>query len=416
MKPQVAFFERHGVGRATPRSSACSREARDAGLLVIADAKRGDIGTTVDAYGEAWLRPGSPPRGRRDDDQRLPGPRLARAGHGRPPRRRARALFVLAATSNPEAAAIQRAVLQQSSRAGSTVAQAITQGVIGWNQGRADAATRALGSIGVVFGATIDLRLAGIDIDADVPRPGLPVLAPGFGHQGARARRHPPRFGAFAGGVIASESRALLAGGTRWDRRRHRASGRRVWSRDCLRRRPRPDRRLLAARGRPGRRIARGRRGPPRPRRREGRRRERRTEPARRAARGVRVARGRRGAPARARVPHLRSPRSARRRPRRIMEELGIAASKRLGGLGRLQRRRLREFLADWVAGHGGIGDRLVVLAGPTAVGKGTVAALHPRAPSRRAAVASRRRRARRAPARSTASTTTSSTTPSSTA
>ena len=40
-------------------------------------------------------------------------------------------LLVLAATSNPEAAAIQRAVLQQSSRAGSTVAQAITQGVIG---------------------------------------------------------------------------------------------------------------------------------------------------------------------------------------------------------------------------------------------------------------------------------------------
>lgn len=58
----------------------------------------------------------------------------------------------------------------------------------------------------------------------------------------------------------------------------------------------------------------------------------------------------------------------------RIMDELQIAASKRLGGLGRLQRRRLREFTADWVAEHGGTGDRLVVLAGPTAVGKGTVA------------------------------------------
>ncbi len=122
-------------------------------------------------------------------------------------------LFVLAATSNPEAAAIQRAVLQQSSRAGSTVAQAITQGVIGWNQGRADAATRALGSIGVVFGATTDLRLAGIDTDADVPRPGLPVLAPGFGHQGAEPGDIRLRFGAFAGGVIASESRSLLEAG-----------------------------------------------------------------------------------------------------------------------------------------------------------------------------------------------------------
>ena len=58
----------------------------------------------------------------------------------------------------------------------------------------------------------------------------------------------------------------------------------------------------------------------------------------------------------------------------RIMADLEISTSKRLGGLGRLQRRRLREFVADWVAEHGGTGDRLVVLAGPTAVGKGTVA------------------------------------------
>ncbi|WP_448004797.1 guanylate kinase [Agromyces bauzanensis] len=58
----------------------------------------------------------------------------------------------------------------------------------------------------------------------------------------------------------------------------------------------------------------------------------------------------------------------------RIMDDLEISTSKRLGGLGRLQRRRLREFVADWVASHGGTGDRLVVLAGPTAVGKGTVA------------------------------------------
>ncbi|MEV1129490.1 guanylate kinase [Agromyces sp. NPDC049794] len=58
----------------------------------------------------------------------------------------------------------------------------------------------------------------------------------------------------------------------------------------------------------------------------------------------------------------------------RIMRDLEISPSKRLGGLGRLQRRRLREFVAEWVATHGGIGDRLVVLAGPTAVGKGTVA------------------------------------------
>jgi guanylate kinase len=58
----------------------------------------------------------------------------------------------------------------------------------------------------------------------------------------------------------------------------------------------------------------------------------------------------------------------------RIMQQLRISPSKRLGGLGRLQRRHLREFVAEWIATHGGTGDRLVVLAGPTAVGKGTVA------------------------------------------
>ena len=58
VKPQVAFFERHGVGGLRRARATCSRAARDAGLLVIADAKRGDIGTTIDAYGEAWLHAG----------------------------------------------------------------------------------------------------------------------------------------------------------------------------------------------------------------------------------------------------------------------------------------------------------------------------------------------------------------------
>lgn len=57
----------------------------------------------------------------------------------------------------------------------------------------------------------------------------------------------------------------------------------------------------------------------------------------------------------------------------RILEALEISPVKRLGGLGRLQRERLREFIADRYPGRRR--SRLVVLAGPTAVGKGTVAA-----------------------------------------
>jgi orotidine-5'-phosphate decarboxylase len=211
VKPQVAFFERHGAAGYAALERVL-REARDAGLLVIADVKRGDIGTSVAAYGEAWLTPGSSLeadamtisayQGLGSIEQVMVAAESAAKG-----------LFVLAATSNPEAAAIQRAVLQQSSRAGSTVAQAITDGVIGWNRGRTDAAAQAVGSIGVVFGATVDLRLAGIDTDAEPPRPGLPVLAPGFGHQGAEPRDIRVRFGSFAGGVVASESRSLLSAG-----------------------------------------------------------------------------------------------------------------------------------------------------------------------------------------------------------
>ena len=211
LKPQVAFFERHGAAGYAALERLL-REARDAGLLVIADVKRGDIGSSVAAYGEAWLTPGSSLEADAMTISAYQGlgsiEEVSRAAHDA-----GKGLFVLAATSNPEAAAIQRAVLQQSSRAGSTVAQAITQGVIGWNQERADAAGGELGSMGVVFGATVDLRLAGIDTDAETPRPGLPVLAPGFGHQGAEPADLRTRFGSFAPGVIPTESRSLLGAG-----------------------------------------------------------------------------------------------------------------------------------------------------------------------------------------------------------
>ncbi|MEF3403873.1 orotidine-5'-phosphate decarboxylase [Agromyces sp. CCNWLW203] len=211
VKPQVAFFERHGAAGYAALERVLA-EARDAGLLVIADVKRGDIGSSVEAYGQAWLTPGSSLEADAMTISAYQGlgsitgvlEAAEAVGKG---------AFVLAATSNPEAAAIQRAVLQQSSRAGSTVAEAVTAGVIGWNEGRADAAKRALGSVGVVLGATADLRSSGIDLDVDPPRPGLPVLAPGFGHQGAELRDLRAIFGSLAGGVIVSESRSLLGAG-----------------------------------------------------------------------------------------------------------------------------------------------------------------------------------------------------------
>jgi orotidine-5'-phosphate decarboxylase len=211
VKPQVAFFERHGAAGYAALERVLA-EARDAGLLVIADVKRGDVDTSVEAYGQAWLRPGSSLEADAMTVSAFQGlgslegvlTAAESAGKG---------VFVLAATSNPEAAAIQRAMLQQSSREGFTVAQAITSGVIGWNQGRADAASRALGSVGVVLGATVDLRSFGIDLETDPPKPGLPVLAPGFGHQGAELSDLRAIYGSLAAGVIVSESRSILRAG-----------------------------------------------------------------------------------------------------------------------------------------------------------------------------------------------------------
>lgn len=58
----------------------------------------------------------------------------------------------------------------------------------------------------------------------------------------------------------------------------------------------------------------------------------------------------------------------------RILERLEISPVKRLGALGSRQRQALEEFLVAWEAGHGVVHGSLIVLAGPTAVGKGTVA------------------------------------------
>lgn len=209
VKPQVAFFERFGAAGYAALEEVLAA-ARAAGLLVIADAKRGDIGTSVTAYAEAWLSPGSP----LEADAMTISPFLGvgsladamtlaqSAGKG---------LFVLAATSNPEAAAVQQAVVQSGPRAGQSVARAIIEDVDAINQQEAGA---LYGSVGLVLGATVRLADYGIDVATAGERtPALPVLAPGFGHQGARVEDTGRLFGTLATGVIVSESRGLLRAG-----------------------------------------------------------------------------------------------------------------------------------------------------------------------------------------------------------
>jgi orotidine-5'-phosphate decarboxylase len=207
VKPQVAFFERFGAAGYAALEEVLSA-ARAAGLLVIADAKRGDIGTSVAAYAESWLTPGSPL-----EADALTIAAFQGVGSIDAPMRLAEAtgkgLFVLAATSNPEAATLQQAVVASGPNTGYTVARAIIEDVQVFTQGQPP---HPFASVGLVLGATLDLPAFGIDTER-VYAPAFPVLAPGFGHQGALVADAPRLFGSLAPGVIVSESRGLLATG-----------------------------------------------------------------------------------------------------------------------------------------------------------------------------------------------------------
>jgi orotidine-5'-phosphate decarboxylase len=198
VKPQVAFFERLGAaGFAT--LEILSREARDAGLLVIADAKRGDIGSTMDAYLDAWLGKNSPFFA----DSLTVSPYLGsdvyleKLGEYF---ERGKGVISLVATSNPEGESVQLAVAKDQFSALSRINQIAA--------GPGD----TLGPVGAVIGATINLARFGINLD-EQGAVKTPILAPGFGAQGAELSEIKRLFGNASNSVIASVSRSVLEAG-----------------------------------------------------------------------------------------------------------------------------------------------------------------------------------------------------------
>ena len=202
IKPQVAFFERFGTAGMVALEQVLS-QARSAGILILSDVKRGDIGSTMDAYAAAWLTPG----GEWESDAITVSPYLGVAaldGAIAIAREHRKGLFVLAATSNPEAASVQAAL----TRAGTSVAAAVIQSVARYNDARTG--SERWGDIGLVIGATADHTGLGLP---DLLTPPTPILAPGFGYQGAALADLPAIFGKNAALVLASESRSILSGG-----------------------------------------------------------------------------------------------------------------------------------------------------------------------------------------------------------
>ena len=199
IKPQVALYERHGSAGMAVLEELLA-EARDEKVLTIADAKRGDIGSTMAAYADAWLRDDSPLAA----DSVTLSPYLgfeslrpaldlaARTGRG---------VFVLALTSNPEGASVQHVGGADS------VARRITQSAAAENrryQGN-------LGSVGLVVGATVGSALTELDLDLAAVRG--PVLAPGLGAQGATPADLRATFGAAYPQVLGTSSRDILSAG-----------------------------------------------------------------------------------------------------------------------------------------------------------------------------------------------------------
>jgi orotidine-5'-phosphate decarboxylase len=201
VKPQVSFFERFGSAGIAALEEVLAA-SRAAGLIVIADAKRGDIGSTMDDYARAWLTPGSP----LEADALTVSPFLgvgALEGTFTLAEKYGKGVFVLAATSNPEAEGLQRST-------GSTDATVSASVIAEVSARNAElSAAGEWGSFGFVIGATVDWTQAGIEPFA----PAAPILAPGFGAQGATPADLRPRFGEMSAAVIASESRSILSAG-----------------------------------------------------------------------------------------------------------------------------------------------------------------------------------------------------------
>jgi orotidine-5'-phosphate decarboxylase len=199
VKPQSAFYERFGSAGVAVLERVIAG-SRDAGALVLLDVKRGDIGSTSQAYADAYLDPGSPLAA----DAVTVSPFLG-FGSLTPFVETARAhdagLFVLAATSNKEGPEIQQAVTTDEF-GGRTVTNTVFDHLRSLNQG-AD----PLGSFGAVIGATVDDD-RGLDLAFNGP-----VLAPGYGEQGGTTADIARIFGTVAPHVAASSSRGVLRAG-----------------------------------------------------------------------------------------------------------------------------------------------------------------------------------------------------------
>ncbi len=202
VKPQAAFFEALGPAGMQALADVLAH-ARQAGLETILDGKRNDIGSTAEAYADAWIgRRGSawgsdsltvsPYLG---DDTLLPFVRAAEARGG--------GIFVLVKTSNPGSAALQDRTTTVDGRV-----VLIRDLVAQWVEGHAARTARpsGYGDVGAVVGATYPRELG--ELRRAMPHAWL--LVPGYGAQGGGADDVAAGFDDRGLGAIVNNSRGIL--------------------------------------------------------------------------------------------------------------------------------------------------------------------------------------------------------------
>ena len=198
VKPQIAYFERFGSRGIMVLESLIQR-FHEQDTLVLVDAKRGDIGSTAEAYAQGLL----------GERSALGADAItvhAYLGFGSltPLLQHARAVaagvFVVVRSSNPEGQLLQNAVVDD----GRTVADYLADAITEFN-----ASDEELGLVGAVIGATLthDIRPTLKRLERSL------ILAPGIGHQGATYEDILERFGEHSLRTIPTASRSILSHG-----------------------------------------------------------------------------------------------------------------------------------------------------------------------------------------------------------
>ena len=198
IKPQSAFYERHGW-RGIRTLQRLISNARAAGLLVILDVKRGDVGTTNDAYAEAYLGKGAPLAA----DAITVHPYLGVGAMGTFVSRAAESgscLLVVTRSTNPEGRPVQTALTGP----GASVEQQLLREIGALNQLLAPG---TIGPVGAVIGPTH------MHPELDLAAANCLFLAPGVGMQGATAADVAAVFAGCPDRVMPSASRSVLSAG-----------------------------------------------------------------------------------------------------------------------------------------------------------------------------------------------------------